>query len=49
MRETHCTTKQRAILQRNGIDPKGVGMERASRIIDAIAANGWRRPEVIPE
>lgn len=48
MRETHCTEKQRKVLTRAGIDPTGVGCERASRIIDVLKANGWRRPEVLP-
>jgi superfamily II DNA or RNA helicase len=46
---TRCTTKQASTLRKHGIDPAGVGMDRASRIIDAIASNGWSRPEVIPE
>jgi superfamily II DNA or RNA helicase len=46
---TRCTVRQAATLAKHGIDPAGVGIERASRIIDAIAANGWRRPEVLPE
>lgn len=46
---TRCTTKQAAVLRKAGVDPDGVGMDRASRIIDAIAKNGWQRPEVIPE
>lgn len=49
MRETHCTDKQRKVLHRAGIDPQGIGVERASRIIDALKANNWRRPEVLPE
>lgn len=47
--KTRCTVKQGGILQKHGIDPDGIGMERASRIIDAIASNGWRRPEELPE
>lgn len=47
--QTRCTVKQAATLRKHGIDPTGVGMDRASRIIDAIAANGWQRPEEIPE
>lgn len=43
-----CTVKQAATLRKYGIDPAGVGMDRASRVIDAIANNGWRRPEVLP-
>lgn len=46
---TRCTVKQAATLRKHGIDTDGVGMDRASRIIDAIARNGWRRPEVLPE
>lgn len=45
---TRCTVKQAATLRKYGIPTDGVGMDRASRIIDAIAANGWQRPEVIP-
>lgn len=44
-----CTSKQAATLAKHGIDPAGINMERASRVIDAIAANGWRRPEELPE
>lgn len=46
---TRCTAKQGATLRKHGIDPAGIGMDRASRIIDAIAANGWRKPEALPE
>lgn len=46
---TRCTAKQGNTLRKFGIDPTGVGIDRASRIIDAIAANGWRRPEELPE
>jgi hypothetical protein len=44
-----CTTKQAGVLAKHGIDPVGVSMERAGRIIDAIAANGWTRPTELPE
>lgn len=44
-----CTRKQARVLKRAGIDITGIGVKRASRIIDALARNGWRRPEVIPE
>lgn len=47
--QTRCTVKQASTLRKHGIDPNGIGMDRASRIIDAIASNGWTRPEVIPE
>jgi hypothetical protein len=46
---TRCTAKQASVLRKHGIPTDGVGMDRASRIIDAIAANGWRRPGVLPE
>lgn len=46
---TRCTDKQAITLRKHGIDPNGIGMERASRIIDAIAANGWQKPQEIPE
>lgn len=46
---TRCTDKQGKILKQHGIDPHGVPKDRASRIIDAIASNGWKRPEVLPE
>lgn len=36
-----CTAKQKAILARYG-EPCDVNFEEASRLIDAIAANGWR-------
>jgi superfamily II DNA or RNA helicase len=49
MRATRCTDKQRSVLRRAGVDPDGVGVDRASRIIDALKANGWRRPEELPE
>lgn len=49
MGKSHCTSKQAKVLRRAGIDPAGVGLDRASRIIDAIAKNGWKRPEVIPQ
>lgn len=49
MRQTHCTDKQRKVLQRAGIDATGIGVERASRIIDVLKANNWQRPEVLPE
>lgn len=49
MRATRCTDKQRKVLTRAGIDPTGIGTDRASRIIDALKANNWQRPEVLPE
>ncbi len=49
MRSSNCTDKQRKVLARAGIDAKGVGVERASRIITALRENNWQRPEVLPE
>jgi hypothetical protein len=49
MKETSCTEKQRKTLRRAGIDTTGIGVDRASRIIDALKANNWRRPEVLPQ
>lgn len=49
MKATRCTEKQRKVLLRAGIDPAGIGMDRAGRIIDALKANGWHRPEVLPQ
>jgi len=44
LRTTRCTQPQAKQLQRYGINPQGIGMERASQIIDAIAANNWTLP-----
>lgn len=49
MKAGRCTDKQRSVLTRAGINSDGIGMDRASRIIDALKANGWRKPEVLPE
>lgn len=37
-----CTFKQMATLQRYGFDARNTSFERASEIMTAIAANGWR-------
>lgn len=39
-----CTFKQAKLLQRYGL-PTDIPMSEARRMIDEIAANGWRRPE----
>ncbi len=44
LRESRCTVKQAATLRKFGYDPDEYNVEGASAIIDAIAANGWRRP-----
>lgn len=46
---TKCTAKQAAALARNGINPDGIGFVRAGRILDALAANGWRKLTELPE
>lgn len=48
MSSTRCTTGQAKTLRKHGIDPAGIPMDRASRIIDAIAQNGWKRPSELP-
>jgi superfamily II DNA or RNA helicase len=42
-RKGQCTYKQARQLLRFGYDPD-VSFEEARRVIDALAANGWRRP-----
>ncbi len=42
--KTRCTAKQRNVLKKYGYDCN-IGMKEASKIIDRIAANGWKRPE----
>jgi len=43
-----CSVKQAALLARYGYEPKGIRREEASRLIDAIANNGWQRPADAP-
>jgi superfamily II DNA or RNA helicase len=40
--KTRCTVKQANILKKYGFPP--MPMKEASKVIDQIAANGWRRP-----
>lgn len=40
-----ATEKQCQILSRYQYDPTGMSKKEASKIIDSIAANGWKRPE----
>lgn len=47
--QTTCSMKQAKVLRRAGIDPAGIGFQRASRIIDALSKNGWRRLSELPE
>lgn len=49
IRATRCTAKQAKTLAKFGISPDGIGMDRASRIIDAIARNGWKPLREVPE
>lgn len=39
-----CSFKQAKLLQKHGYETKGMSMKDASALIDALAANGWRRP-----
>lgn len=39
-----CTAKQAALLKKHGYETKDMSMTTASKIIDALARNGWRRP-----
>jgi superfamily II DNA or RNA helicase len=41
--KTRCTNKQRNILIKYGHEPSGISMKEASKIIDGIAANGWKK------
>lgn len=45
LRATTCTSGQAAALQRAGIDPTGIGIDKASKMIDAIKSNGGKLPE----
>ena len=47
--QTRCTVGQAKALRRAGIDPAGIGMDRASRIIDALSANNWQPLKELPE
>jgi len=38
-----CTPKQAAVLQKYGYDASNLTFDEARKLIDAIAANGWRR------
>ena len=40
--KTKCTAKQAAALQRAGVNPAGIGLDRAGRILDALAQNNWQ-------
>lgn len=48
MGSTRCTAKQAKTLAKFGVPLAGIGIERASRIIDAIAANGWKPLREVP-
>jgi superfamily II DNA or RNA helicase len=41
-----CTFRQARVLLRYGYDPE-VGFEEAGRLLDALAAHGWRRPVAV--
>jgi len=38
-----CTMKQGALLKKHGYETRDLKMEDASKLIDALAKNGWRR------
>jgi len=40
-----CTYKQAKLLQKHGYQTKDLPMTEASRLIDALAKNGWRKPQ----
>lgn len=46
IKSKRCTTKQAATLKRFGYTTDGISMDEASRLIDRIAANGWKREPV---
>lgn len=39
-----CTIKQAKLLRKHGYETKDLPMAEASKLIDALAKNGWRRP-----
>lgn len=41
-----CSLKQAACLKRHGYDTKSLGRDEASRLMDALAKNGWRKPAI---
>lgn len=43
-----CSYGQAKVLKKHGVDPTNIKFEHASLIIDAIAQNGWHRPDVLP-
>lgn len=42
-----CTMKQASLLKKHGYETKDLKMKDASVLIDALAKNGWRRPDYI--
>ncbi|HLL74835.1 MAG TPA: DEAD/DEAH box helicase [Pyrinomonadaceae bacterium] len=40
-----CTIKQANLLRKHGYETKDLAMAEASRLIDALAKNNWRRPD----
>jgi superfamily II DNA or RNA helicase len=43
LKSTRCTVGQAKTLRTNGINPEGINMDKASKLIDALARNDWRR------
>lgn len=40
-----CTMKQSSLLKNHGYETRDLTMKDASKLIDALAKNGWRRPD----
>jgi superfamily II DNA or RNA helicase len=40
-----CTLKQARLLKKHGYETKNITMNDASKLIDALAKNGWKRPD----
>ena len=43
-KDKRCTKKQESTLRKYGINTKNVNMDRASELINKIAANNWELP-----
>jgi malate dehydrogenase (oxaloacetate-decarboxylating)(NADP+) len=49
MRTRKCTANQAKVLTKHGINPHGIGLDRAARILDALSANNWKPLRELPE
>jgi superfamily II DNA or RNA helicase len=45
IKERLCSFKQAKLLKKHGYETKNLTMQDASKLIDALAKNNWRRPE----